>query len=262
MAAELAPSTRRAAELGVDLRFYGEVERLMPLAYELALREPRTAHGRVLLAERVRGARGRHGRIWVAERGGLWLALSLYDDHLPQTRGLFSLLFGVALGALAREMGLPAHVRWINDLHHRGRKIAGVLIEKRGDWLVVGIGVNVNNPPPHHLPAESLARLAGAPLSLEDLTDALLGKLRYYYGLLRELESSLAPGEDLPENPLVRDFLELSDTPGRCVAWARDLDRDPPLLGRAEGVLPDGSLLLRTGGDLLTLETGEIIYLY
>lgn len=235
----------------------------MPLAYELALSEPRTAHGRVLWAERVRASRGRHGRTWVAETGGLWLAMTFYDDHLPQTRGLFSLIFGLALGALARSLDLPARVRWINDLHHRGRKLAGVLIEKHGEWLIVGLGLNVNNPLPPGLPAESLKRLAGTPLSLPHLLQDFLRHLRFYYGALRALEAELGPHDEVPENTLTEAFRELSDTLGRCVAWALDLDRDPhPVIGRATEILPDGSLLIQTSREKLAVDSGEIIYLF
>ncbi|WP_297058495.1 biotin--[acetyl-CoA-carboxylase] ligase [Thermosulfurimonas sp.] len=253
---------RRAEELGREIRVFRSVERLMPLAYELACREPRTAHGRLFRAERLSAARGRHGRLWVAETGGLWLALTLYDDLLPATRGLFSLVFGIALGALAAKLDLPARVRWINDLHHQGRKIAGVLIQKRGEWLVVGIGINVNNPPPSAFPAESLSRLNGGPLSLDEVLERFLDHLRHYYGWLREIESRLHPYDSPEENLLIREFRRFSDTPGRCVAWAPDLDHTPePFIGLAERILPDGSLLLR-GAETRVVSSGEIIYLF
>ncbi|QJA05466.1 hypothetical protein FVE67_01070 [Thermosulfurimonas marina] len=252
----------RAREIGADRRYFPRAERLMPLAYELALSEPRTAHGRVLRAGEVLSARGRHGRTWYAPFGGLWLALSLYDDHLPQTRGLLSLIFGLALGWMAERLEIPARVRWLNDLHYRGHKIAGVLLEKRNEWLLAGVGINVNNPPPKGLPAESLARLRGRPLNLEKLEELFLEGLRLYYGRLRALEAELAPYEEVPPNFLAEEFRRLSDTLGRCVAWATDLEKEEPLVGWARELEPDGTLLLEVEGKTLPLETGEVIYLF
>lgn len=251
----------RAREIGADRRYLSRVARLMPLAYELALSEPRTAHGRLLRADQVLSARGRHGRLWYAPPGGLWLAVSLYDDHLPQTRGLLPLVFGLALGRMAERLGLPARVRWLNDLHYQGRKIAGVLLEKRGEWLLAGVGINVNNHPPKGLPAESLARLRGHPLLLDAVEEIFIEELRFYYGTLRGLEAEMAPYEEVPENLLVQEFRRLSDTLGRCVAWAPDLERQKPLLGWARDLQPDGTLILEVEGEKITVATGEIIYL-
>ena len=261
MAGKVKGVFRLAEEIGRDLRSFKEVPRLMDLAYELALSEPRTAHGRILKAERVLRARGRHGRTWVAEYGGLWMALSLYDDHLPQTRGLFPLVFGLAMARMALDLGLPAYIRWINDLHFRGRKIAGVLIEKHAEWLIVGLGINVNNPPPSGLPAETLSRLAGRYISPEEILPLAIHHLRYYYGLFRDLEAELSPHEEVPENELVRDFRKYADTLGRCVAWAGNLDQEEPLIAYAQDLLPDGSLLLKTEEGPLPVNFGEIIYL-
>lgn len=252
----------RAREIGADRRYFPRVARLMPLAYELALSEPRTAHGRVLKAGELLSARGRHGRLWHAPPGGLWLAVSLYDDHLPRTRGLLPLVFGLALGRMAERLGIPVRIRWLNDLHHRGRKVAGVLLEKRGAWLLAGVGINVNNPPPEGLPAETLARLRGRPLPLDEVEEIFLEGLRFYYGTLRELEANLAPYEEVPENLLIREFKRLSDTLGRCVAWAPDLERENPLIGWARDLRPDGALILETNGEKVPVETGEIIYLF
>lgn len=252
----------RASELGADRRYFPRVERLMPLAYELAQSEPRTAHGRVLRAREVLSARGRHGRPWYAPPGGLWLALSLYDHHLPQTRGLLSLIFGLALGWMAETLGAPARVRWLNDLHHQGLKIAGVLVEKRGPWLIVGVGVNLNNKPPAGFPAESLARLLGRSLSEEEVEQIFLEGLRFYYAKLLALEAELSPYDEVPPNFLTREFVRFSDTLGRCVAWARDLEREPPLVGWARALCPDGTLLLEIEGKTFPVETGELLYLF
>ena len=104
----------------------------------------------VLLAENQSGGRGRRGRNWLAPLGGsICYSVACALPQLPRDASALSLVIGVAtLRALraqgARELGL----KWPNDVVAPGGKLAGVLIELRGEsagpvQLVVGVGINV-----------------------------------------------------------------------------------------------------------------------
>ncbi len=234
----------------------------MDKAHELALKDERGAHGRVVVAERCLYAKGRYGRTWFAGPGGLWFALTLYDDHLPQTRDLLPISVGLALVRTCLRFGADeARLKWINDVHARGRKLGGVLVEKRGEWMVIGVGLNVNNEPPAKIPAQTLKELVGRPLDTREVLSAFLEMFRVYYGALRELEAELAPYAEVEENFVVEEFRRLSDTLGRCVAWATDLEREEPLFGRAREILPNGHLLIETEESEVEVAGGEVIYL-
>jgi BirA family biotin operon repressor/biotin-[acetyl-CoA-carboxylase] ligase len=60
--------------------------------------------------------------------------------------GWLTALGAVAVAeALERHAGLPARIKWPNDVRVGGRKIAGVLVERRGSaGHVLGLGLNVN----------------------------------------------------------------------------------------------------------------------
>lgn len=61
----------------------------------------------------------------------------------------FSFVAAVALReAIAEACGIDAGLKWPNDLLVDGAKVSGILLEKAGDALVVGIGVNVGFAPP------------------------------------------------------------------------------------------------------------------
>ena len=195
------------------------------------------------------------------------MAMALYDDWLPEVRGWFPILFGLAVAAALRRLGAPVAVKWVNDVHLGGRKICGVLIEQavaQGEpWSLVGLGVNVNNTPPRGVPALSLKEILGRPVEPTLVFGLVLAEIAKFYGLLRSYEKSLQECRyegKAPENPLYTAFLELSDTLGQRVLFGYNLEE-----GREAGVvkalLPSGALLLETAKGEVTLTSGEILYL-
>jgi BirA family biotin operon repressor/biotin-[acetyl-CoA-carboxylase] ligase len=75
-------------------------------------------------------------------------------------------------------------LKWPNDVLADGKKVSGILLEaapvKNGtiDWLVIGIGINVEHEPENALyPATSLRAAGAAPPPLSDILDKLLGHL-------------------------------------------------------------------------------------
>jgi BirA family biotin operon repressor/biotin-[acetyl-CoA-carboxylase] ligase len=116
----------------------------------------------VLLAtDRQTQGRGTRGRDWVqgAAAAGLDLALTLAAPLHPawQAEPRLSLLAGAAVSlAVERATGIPAGVKWANDLllpvaaGQGWRKAGGILLETLaapdgGRWLLCGVGVNVNS---------------------------------------------------------------------------------------------------------------------
>jgi len=110
-------------------------------------------HGTVLLAEWQSAGRGRRGRAWTCPPGaGLTFSLLWRFDRPARDLAGLSLAVGLAIAEAMRTLGLrDIALKWPNDVLHRGRKIAGVLVEVRGDMLgptaaVIGIGLNVRVP--------------------------------------------------------------------------------------------------------------------
>lgn len=120
--------------------------------------------------------RGRFGRSFVSDRGGLWLSATLPADGGASRWSGFSLMVGHHLLLVLRNLDVPdARLRWPNDLMSGRKKLAGLLIEQGArETLTVGIGMNVRNAPWHHDPtlADATARLADLSTVAPDL-DAL-----------------------------------------------------------------------------------------
>jgi BirA family biotin operon repressor/biotin-[acetyl-CoA-carboxylase] ligase len=136
-------------------------------------------------AERQTGGRGRLDRAWESKPGGLYATLIL-RPKLPAARlGEISLLTGqAAAAALARLTKVETAVKPPNDVYAaagraKPKKLCGILCEAAGgqtrlDWLLVGLGVNVNNAV--SVPtATSLKKLTGRAWKVEDVLAAVLG---------------------------------------------------------------------------------------
>ncbi|MDD3095859.1 MAG: biotin--[acetyl-CoA-carboxylase] ligase [Candidatus Neomarinimicrobiota bacterium] len=137
---------------------------------ELLQNAERYAQGDVLIARQQTGGRGRYGREWVSDEGGLYMSFLLKTIRDPREVLPLSLLSALAvLQALKRCRDGDYAIKWPNDIYVSERKICGILPETRimgsETHAVIGIGVNVNNELPGEEslrnPAISLRELRG-----------------------------------------------------------------------------------------------------
>ena len=139
--------------------------------------------------------RGRQGREWVSESGnffGSTLVSLGTDDPAPQS---LSLVAGLAL-IEAIDVAVPDRplmLKWPNDLMLGMSKLAGILLERTGDRVVVGFGVNLASAP--KLEGRDAAALNGA-LIPQAFAPLLAGSFARMLSLWRnsDLESSLGRG--------------------------------------------------------------------
>lgn len=111
--------------------------------------------GTCVVADEQTAGRGRHGRAWISHPGtGLWSSTVIRSCDQP-TR--LPLLAALAVVDVVREVGEMAWgIKWPNDvLDSQGRKVAGILVEGVLDAAVVGVGINIESPPPEFTHAGS-----------------------------------------------------------------------------------------------------------
>ncbi|RUM46675.1 MAG: biotin--[acetyl-CoA-carboxylase] ligase [Hyperthermus sp.] len=102
-----------------------------------------------IAALRQTSGRGRRGRKWHSDYGGAWLTLFLPKSAIAATGPRISLAIGGCLArSLEEHVKSPLGVKWPNDIYTEVGKLAGILIEKSGEVLAIGVGVNVYNKPP------------------------------------------------------------------------------------------------------------------
>lgn len=102
----------------------------------------------VCLAEYQEQGRGRRGRTWLSpECRNIYMSLAWCFRQPLHMLGSVSLVAGIAVARTLHELGLPARLKWPNDVMVEDRKIAGILIESRSPGpgqalLAIGIGLN------------------------------------------------------------------------------------------------------------------------
>jgi BirA family biotin operon repressor/biotin-[acetyl-CoA-carboxylase] ligase len=101
-----------------------------------------------LRAERQTGGRGRLGRSWVSPPGNLYASTLVRIRPNDPPAATLALVAAVALEETvsAYGSGMPV-LKWPNDVLIDGAKLSGILLERAGDAVVIGIGVNLAHYP-------------------------------------------------------------------------------------------------------------------
>ncbi|MFB7560234.1 biotin--[acetyl-CoA-carboxylase] ligase [Streptomyces brevispora] len=230
---------------------------------DLARRAAGLTEGAVLVAEEQTAGRGRLDRTWSAPaRSGLFLSVYLTPGAVPAQRwGWLPLLTGVAVAAgLERSAGVDTALKWPNDLlvtvGGEERKTGGILAERAGDGVVIGIGLNVSLRA-DELPAPTAASLALAGAVSTDRETLLRGVLRsleHWYGAWRAADG------DAAVSGLREAYAANCATLGRTVR--AQLPGDRTLTGEAVAIDGDGRLVLSTGDGLQEpVSAGDIVHL-
>ncbi len=148
----------------------------------------------VVLAERQTGGYGRFQRQWTASRGGIWCSLLLRPAVMPEQVHLITFLISLCVcRAVEHVSGVASLIKWPNDIIAGGKKLAGILTEMsaeigRVNWVVAGIGINVNNTLPAALEkdAVTLKKAAGRPIGRAALLAAFLDEWDRSFPLFAE----------------------------------------------------------------------------
>ncbi|HEY0113845.1 MAG TPA: biotin--[acetyl-CoA-carboxylase] ligase [Allosphingosinicella sp.] len=150
--------------------------------------------GSWLRAERQTSGRGRQGRAWASPPGNLYASTLVRlrpGDPAPPT---LALVAAVAVQEVASAFAPDAELRlkWPNDLFAGGRKLAGILLERQGEAVVIGFGVNLaHHPEAMDHPAASFASLTRAAPDPAVFAEALADGFARWLGRWRN--EGLAP---------------------------------------------------------------------
>ncbi|MFL6100992.1 MAG: biotin--[acetyl-CoA-carboxylase] ligase [Actinomycetales bacterium] len=218
------------------------------------------AEGVALAADHQVAGRGRLGRTWTAPpRTALAVSVLLAPRDVDSARrSWLPLLTGLAvLDVLQSVAGLPARLKWPNDVLVDERKVAGILAElvaqPSGAAVVVGLGLNVTlDEDELPVPTATSLRLAGAATTdRQVLLHAYLRALEHRYARWR------AAAGDPRASGIGAAYREACTTLGREVVVQLPAGAD--LTGTAEGVDDEGRLLVRDHeGHSHALAAGDV----
>jgi BirA family biotin operon repressor/biotin-[acetyl-CoA-carboxylase] ligase len=127
-----------------------------------ALARDGAPEGLWLRAERQSGGKGRQGRAWQSPPGNLYASTLVRVDPKHPPPPTLALVAAVALHEAVSRYTSRALIKWPNDIIINRAKLAGILLERQADAVVIGFGVNLaHHPEDLDRPAASLgARVA------------------------------------------------------------------------------------------------------
>lgn len=206
----------------------------------------------VVVAGRQAAGRGQRGRTWFSGRRSV-AATFVFPESALRPPHQLALVAGLAmrdaLAELVGEIGLQ--VKWPNDVLLRGRKVAGLLCERKLGADLVGVGINLIHRAgelPHELRSAAIA-LADvvAPPSRLDVLAAAAARLNDRLLLESPAAAWAATLAAWPEHDTLRDRVVEAATTGGVIR------------GRASGIDAHGRLCLRLpSGDIRTITSATV----
>lgn len=200
----------------------------------------RRGPGSIVVSGRQSAGRGRMGRRFSSEEGGLYLSMCA---PLPCPPSEAPALAALAALSACEAVGGDAQIKWPNDIMSTNKKVCGILCEMREGCLIFGFGVNVENELPEELTE------AGR---VETTREALLERITH------RMAEILAA---YPEN---RETL-MDVYAKKCCTLGRPVNvtyRGLPLYGYAFAVDKHGGLMVMTqeSRTVVTVYSGEATF--
>ncbi|MFT8782113.1 biotin--[acetyl-CoA-carboxylase] ligase [Acetobacter syzygii] len=211
------------------------------------------AAGQAVLAYRQTKGRGSRGRNWLDAGQGLALSVVLDASHAGSdalggwpfvaSLGFYDGLLRAVPAARSRLM-----IKWPNDILLDGQKMGGILIEREGDFVLIGLGANLVSAPQQSMVERPVACLAqcGCVPDVKTVAQHVLDGLAWWQQEWQQ-----------------KGFASVRS------AW---LERAHPLgtplvvkggttyeEGHFAGLAEDGRLLLSTENGMKTIATGDIL---
>jgi BirA family transcriptional regulator, biotin operon repressor / biotin---[acetyl-CoA-carboxylase] ligase len=219
-------------------------------------------HGTVVTADEQTAGRGRQGRPWTAPPGAALLYSAVLRPLEPR-HSLLPLAVALAVCETAEGLrpGIECKVKWPNDVHLDGRKLAGILIEARpqNGWAVLGVGLNLTIAP-DDFPAELRDRATSLFTSNPGNSPPAVpyadqsGEKNSWTSAIAVgvLNERLAEWLDADEQRVLDTWRQRDALLGREVSWEQGT-------GVAEGIDERGYLVVRVAdGDRVTLGAGDV----
>ena len=220
------------------------------------LLEQRLTGPAICLAEYQSAGRGRRGRQWHSPFGSnLYLSLAWpFRGGASELAGL-SLAVGVSVNDALSALGISGGgLKWPNDLLFGGKKLAGILIDLRGEadgvvWAVIGVGINVL------MTGDAVSSIDQPWTSCAEHSEAALSRNQLAAGVIKALFTDLSRFEAEGFAAFQARWQELDVLQGQPV-WVEMGGKS--VRASALGVDGSGGLLVEIDGERRSITSGEV----
>lgn len=205
----------------------------------------------VVTAARQNAGRGRRGRSWVSLEGNLFVSFGL--EVVPADWGRMTFIIGLSLLEAVLEVAPQADVRlkWPNDVLLNDRKVSGILLEKAaGDYLVIGVGVNIVAAPQNDNILYPVISLREAGIRTDRTT--------FLQVFVRSFDRNLERFEREGFAPIRENWLKHAKNLGAGIVVNMEKEQKN---GKFAGVDENGVLLLKTPSGIEKIYAGDVFYL-
>lgn len=210
--------------IGKTIYIYRSVESTQTIALRLAEQWVDNLHGTVIVAEDQRKGRGRMGRIWISQHGGIYLSIILQPKLKAAQITILPLLSALSVCDVIKKMtNLNAKVKWPNDAVIDGKKVSGILLDisteaNKINFVVIGIGVNANiDITKIHSDIKASTGFYGITSLQNELEGKEIDKFDFIQQLLENIESYIMQLETEGAKEIIKKCKEISDTLGKVV---------------------------------------------
>lgn len=219
-------------------------------------------HGTTVVADMQTAGKGRRGRKWQSPSGiNTYFTILLKPSFTPDKASMLTLVMALSVAEAIEEITeLKADIKWPNDIVVNKRKVVGMLTEMSTtpemdeiQYVVVGVGVNVNNSSAEEFPEEirqtatSLKIESGQQINRAILLEHILARFEHNY---EKFERTL----DLSE--LIVDYQKHLVN---VDAQVRVLDPAGEYTGISRGINKTGELIVeKEDGGVVNVYAGEV----
>ncbi|WNY26569.1 biotin--[acetyl-CoA-carboxylase] ligase [Methanolapillus ohkumae] len=240
---------------GKNIHYYDEAGSSNDIAKKLA---PVVEEGTIIVVEQQTGGRGRLGRKWASPKGGIWFSIILKPKVALSAASRLTLTVGLSVTNTLIQYGIPARIKWPNDVLINGKKVCGILTEVEAEidtieFVIIGVGINANmslKDIPEDLRENST--------TLRDEIGKSIDRVDFLQKLLHEMEQQYIRFNTQPFGEILSDIVSLSDTVGRDVKVTMP---NRIVEGKVVGISKSGALLLKKeDGEVEEIIAGRCIY--
>ncbi len=214
--------------------------------------------GVVVFAEQQTAGRGRMGRSWLSQpEENLTFSVLLRPHISAEAINLLPLYVAIAVAqAIENVTGLHVECKWPNDLLIEKKKVAGILIEgslrqNQLDYVVIGLGVNVNQ-------LQFGNGLLQKATSLRLETGREFDRARLLREILHSLETHYVQAVENEFKSVVPFWMSRTSMINKSIVVSQGGD---VIAGIVKGLSNEGGLILQTNGKTQTMFAGDVTIL-
>ena len=174
----------KTEKINYKIQYIETIESTNQYAWNLITKNIKNAT--VVITKNQTNGKGQRENKWFASPNKS-LTFSIIMKVNKKYDELLSLKTGISvIAGIKKNTSIDCHLKWPNDIMINEKKIGGILIEKKKDNIVIGIGINVNEELEHINPlvkkySTSLKIMSNLSIQLEKLLANILNEFEYNY---------------------------------------------------------------------------------